>query len=745
MPRSNNEANTNLINGALDLPGVGQPFELIEAEAVEGVSELFHFTCRVSLHVGDGFIIGNHLGEPGTFYLIDQMQDQRCFHGVLTSGRFIDRFERDGQERDFFDLTFRPRLYLFSKNRDYRIYQDMSVPDIIASVLGRCNVLFKKALTKTYEPRGYCVQYGESDYSFMSRLMEEEGIYFFFEHTDSSHTLVMYDTKTAHPKAKHQEAIPFYRNTRSGSGVQVYAEPHIDEWKEFISTEGQNTFVVHDNLFAMTGQTFEGKTTVPDMDFYTRSKANLAEVYEFEGTFEYEQPSSGSEDASVGTKHIPAIKSASQIYSETAIAPRQFIQFHTNVLSLCSGTKFSITEHPLANVDGDYMITRVRAVVIGAGVVADGDHARTDGIFGECIHANRQWRTPLRTPRPVISGPETAVVTGPGGEEIFTDKYGRVKVQFHWDRQGKNDAQSSCWLRVSQTGGLGNIILPRIGHEVLVSFMQGNPDRPIIVGRVFNDIKANMPAYALPENKTIATWRSKSYKTSAGHSKHKTNQKLLSESKFASLTDKKFDDLMLNELRFEDKTQAEEVMLYAQLDLKTFVRADEEHAVGFNQKTWIGYNSERTVGNDSKITIMNDEVREIKGTNTVTVTKDQTVKLLANVDTQTTGTNKIKVTGENTEDYDNKSTVTVANTLSVKSSGADIKIEAATKIVLKCGSSEIELSPMGITMKGLKFQAEGSTTAVMKGSVSATVEGGVSSTLKGGVTAVVQGALVKIN
>ena len=223
----------------------------------------------------------------------------------------------------------------------------------------------------------------------------------------------------------------------------------------------------------------------------------------------------------------------------------------------------------------------------------------------EAVPAKVVWQAPRTTPRPIVHGLETAIITGPEGEEIFTDEYGRVKVRFHWDRSGSPGEKSTCWMRVSQTGGLGNIILPRVGHEVLVDFLGGDPDRPLVMGRVFN--RNHMPIYPLPDNKTIALWRTKTYGQSGNYS---PGQDLDTGKPRA------------NELRFEDKGGKEEVFIHAERDLKTRVRYKESHHVGCDQEIMIGHDRTEEVEHDEQVRVKNNRDHTIDNNDTLTVGND---------------------------------------------------------------------------------------------------------------------------
>ncbi|TKW74160.1 MAG: type VI secretion system tip protein VgrG, partial [Staphylococcus hominis] len=321
----------------------------------------------------------------------------------------------------------------------------------------------------------------------------------------------------------------------------------------------------------------------------------------------------------------------------------------------------------------------------------DNENKHEHEITFEAIPADTPYHPPVVTPRPRVQGLESAIVVGPPGETIHTDEFGRVKVHFHWDRTGKMDQNATCWIRVSQTGLLGNQILPRVGHEVLVDFLNGDPDRPVIVGRVYN--AANMPHYKLPEEKTKAAWRTLRYGDTGSY----TDAEKLDTGEPGA-----------NELRFEDKGGHEEVFLHAERDMNVRVRWQETHHVGHDQFIKVGHSRDEIV----KV----DETIEIGRNRSEVVKKDETVEI--------GGNQELKVTGNRTSTVDGKEDRTVQGAY---------KQQSPTSIELISGGSSIKIDPSGITLKGMAIKIEGGMTVQVK-SVMTTVNASGILTLKGGMT-----------
>lgn len=692
--------------------------KLVRFEATEALGELFQFTVDVLFEdkPNASVELSKCLGQATTITLKQGNSPFRHFHGVIVSVAFVGRTVAGARAQ----LTLRPRLYLFAHNKDYRLFEEMTVPEIITSVLGTCGVANTKKLSGTYRKRGYTTQFGESHFAFISRLMEDEGIYYYFTHTDGAHNLVLSDGKSSHDRATPQtlEYNPDVDDINIGN-VDGTKANFVNTWEQTLSAQGHKDVTLWDNLFTMPGNHLEQKSALLTHPLGNKL-ALVAEVYDFEGTYDLHQPAGGDEDAAEGGRHIQFGKARAKLRSEILEARRRTHFAVALTPALACGTTFTIEKQPpgMTMVD-EFLMTRVRTVVYGAGFES-GNGMPTDNITEmEVIPKDTQWRSEPTTPKPIAHGPQTAVVVGPKDETIFTDKYGRVKVQFPWDRTGKKDMHSSAWLRVSQTGGIGNIIMPRIGHEVLVGFLEGNPDRPIVIGRLFSE--DNMPLYKLPDHKTRAVWRTQTYP-------HVTSLK-------NPFTEKDDKDAVGNELRFEDKAGGQEIYLLANKDMNTRIFNDETHHVGHDQKTLILNDSEREVKNNSTVKIGKDstietkgnEKRTVTGTSTVEITGNHAVTMKAEASYTTNGKNTVKVDGDDKQSYGSKSEIDVGTSLTIK---------AGTKILLAVGSNSIEISNSGIKINGVMVKIEGTATAEMSSALTTVKASGI-------LTA--QGSLVKIN
>jgi type VI secretion system secreted protein VgrG len=637
----------------------GEQVVLERIEAVEALSAPFLITLDIISPLGEIELLP-HLGKPAWVSVSQDDELQRYFHGLVTDGEFT----KESGEGFHYRLSLRPWTYFLSHNRDFAIYQDQDVLQIIKSVLEEAGIsdVDYTRLSKSWEKRTYCVQYDESDFAFISRLMEEEGVYYYFTHSDERHVLVLCDGPSSHSEGQPSEvhfnpstAVLSYADSAERSDRPQ--EYFIQSWIERVSTGGQAKVTVRDFDFEK-----------PDRPLEAAAEANEdhprddVEVYTY--PFGYVKESQGKE---LGTVLLDALRADRRVYRGQSQAS-----------GLSCGCNVNIVDHPNDRLNGEFLIQQTFHT-IAEERYRTGERSAEEpyNVMIEAVPAKVVWQAPRTTPRPIVHGLETAIITGPEGEEIFTDEYGRVKVRFHWDRSGSPGEKSTCWMRVSQTGGLGNIILPRVGHEVLVDFLGGDPDRPLVMGRVFN--RNHMPIYALPDNKTIALWRTKTYGQSGNYS---PGQDLDTGKPRA------------NELRFEDKGGKEEVFIHAERDLKTRVRYKESHNVGCDQEIMIGHDRTEEVENNEQVRVKNN--------------RDHTV--------------------------DNNDSLTVGNNLKILVENK-MEVEAITSITLKVGASTIKMDPSSIEIKSPMITITADATAKLSSPLT-TVEGSGILTLTGGLVTI---------
>jgi len=456
-------------------------------------------------------------------------------------------------------LVVRPWLWFLTRTANCRIFQQMTVPDILKKIFEThadvANVTFE--LTGDYREWDYCVQYRESDFDFVSRLLEHEGIYYYFRHVGDTHTLVLTDTCSMHSAFPGCEQLPFVLQERDARDVIEC----IDSWR--FDREIQPVRYAHDNYD-------------PEKPRAELQRSASIERQHAQAQYEiYDYPAKHT-DTKYGEHYARLRVEELHTRFETA-------QGHTNARGLGVGYLFKLSRHPRADQNREYLVSAAQYEV------SDAEHESGNGAAARyacsftALDSSQSFRSQRSTPKPIVQGPQTAVVVGPPGEEIHTDHQGRVKVQFHWDRYSAGDQTSSCWIRVSQPWagkGWGGMSIPRIGQEVIVDFLEGDPDRPIITGRVYN--AEQMPPYAMPG--MVSGLMSQTHK-GVGH----------------------------NEMSMDDTAGQEKLTLNGQHDMNTTVGNDQTNTIKNNRSTTV------QTGNDTLSVMTGNRSVTVKGDSSHTV------------------------------------------------------------------------------------------------------------------------------
>jgi len=497
----------------------------------------------------------------------------RCFNGYVT------RFQQSGTQgkRHSYHATVRPWLWFLTRTADCRIFQDKTVPDIIQQVFADHKVAdVKNALTGSYRQHSYCVQYRETDFNFVSRLMEQEGIHYFFTHAEGRHTLVLADAASAHAPTKGYEAVPFMDPTKPVRPKQEV----ISQWSQ--------AFEIQPGRYDLDDYDFER----PRAELAARSKSPrnhaLADYDIFDYPGDYRTTADGNQLARTRLEEL-------QTHFDV-------IHGESNARGLAHGAVFKLLGQPRDDQNREYLIlsTTYKLTATVPGTAETHDDAITCKF--SALNSQQPFRPQRSTPRPVMQGPQTAVVVGPPGEEIYTDQYGRVKVQFHWDRYGQKNDLSSCWVRASHPmagKNWGMVMIPRIGQEVIVDFLEGDPDQPIITGRVYN--ADQMPPWELPANKTQSGFLTRS--TPGGSAAN------------------------ANAIRFEDKKGSEQLWLHAEKNQDIEVENDETHWVGHDRSQTVDHDETLHVKHDRTETVDHNETISIGSNRSVTVGQSQTISV----------------------------------------------------------------------------------------------------------------------
>lgn len=557
-------------------------------------------------------------------------------------------------------LILRPWLWMLTRTQDCRIFQKKTTEAILKEVFeDHTDVDFDFKLTGQYATREYCVQYRESDFDFISRLMEEDGIYYFFKHEPGKHTLTICDGPSNH------ESVGLVRmhNDDDRPGM---TDPRIHQW----TVRGE----IQPGGFAMRDYNFETPSLPLDAVCTIEQAHSEAkhEVFDYPGLYdEVRDGEDGEKPEGVGIarKRLEEIQAGYQI-----------VEGRGDSRLLVCGALFTLTHHLRFDQNKEHLV--VSSHLEAENNLPEMDVPASFDCRFRLLRADMQYRSPRTTRRPAVQGPQTAVVVGPDGEEIHVDEFGRVKVQFHWDREGKKDENSSCWLRVVQpwaSKGYGMLLLPRVGDEVVVSFIGGDPDRPLITGSVYND--KNFVAYELPKQATVSGWRTRSSKGGSAAT--------------------------ANELRFDDAKDKEYVWLQAQKEYRRFVKDNAFDMVEKNETVKVKLTRKEVIGENWYLNVAKDVMHEIG--------KDLHVKVAGDIFFTGAATLQFGTTGEMSVKTGADFGLTATGKVQVKAND-NIVIEAAGpggQITLKAGSSAIVLGPAGVTIDGtlVKVNCGGSAGA----------------------------------
>ena len=544
----------------------------------EAVSRLFSFQLDLMAENDKDIAFDKLLGQKISIRVTLPKDQKRFFSGIC------NRFSQGEQDEIFtrYRLEMVPELWKLTKKAQSRIFQHKSVPDILKKVLEGLDVTYE--IQGNFHPRDFCVQYRETDFNFASRVMEEEGIYYFFKHTSDGHKMVVANTRQSHPDMPSNSKL-IYEDVEGGRRD----EDRVYDWEKTQELRS-GKYTLWDHCFELPHKHLETEANILDTVLAGKISHKFKvdgndkfEIYDYPG--EYAQrfdgvDRGGGDRAGDLQKIFQDNKRTVDLRMDEEAATGLVIQAASNCRQLVSGHKFTVERH--FNADSEYVITSL------SHSARQGDYRTNQSEFQysnqfTCIPSALPFCPQRLTPKPVVQGTQTAIVVGPAGEEIFTDKYGRVKVQFHWDREGKNDAESSCWVRVATLWAgkqWGVVHIPRIDQEVIIDFLEGDPDQPIIIGSVYN--AREMPPYGLPDNKTQSGIKSRSSKGGTPAN--------------------------FNEIRFEDKKGQEQVYIHAEKNEDIIVENDKTENVGHNET----------------ITIQNDRVETVMGNETLSVVKDRT-------------------------------------------------------------------------------------------------------------------------
>lgn len=604
----------------------------------EAISNLFGFNLAMESE-NDSIAFASIIGQSVTIRLTLADDSIRYWNGI------VSRFTQSGSDAGItqYQMEVVPWLWLLTLNTNCRIFQNMTVQGIVEDVFKASGFNdYRFSLTASYDPHKYCVQYRETDFHFVSRLLEQYGIFYYFEHEKGKHTLVIVDSGSMLKRCPGQETA---RYDASWGGAN--SEDVVTSWQ-------------------MDQELRTGKCSVSDYNF----KAPDQDLYASESTivnvggnsrFElYDYPAGGTIFGRWDMKDRAGLhmqeEEAGHIVCSGASGCRAF----------ASGCTFTLVEHPRKDMNDSYLLREIQHTASAGGSYGASSGSGDDAGGFEysnrfaCIPRSVPFRPARVTPRPFMQGSQTALVVGPKGEEIWVDDFGRVKVQFYWDRQGQKNEQSSCWIRVSQLWagkGWGSMWIPRVGQEVVVSFLEGDPDRPLITGCVYN--ADQMVPYVLPDNRTVSTIKSRS--TKGGNAEN------------------------FNEIKFDDKKGHEDLTIHAENTMHNSVEGNQYITVGGNRNITTG-------GVDKNGEEFGDVKELIYGTHNLHVKNSQKIKIENNA--------ILHVQGNIQHNADGWVAYYIADRFAVNS-GEEIVIRAAQQIEMTVGGNGIVINEQGVQIVGL--------------------------------------------
>ena len=549
--------------------GCDEELRVVRFAGREALSTLFEFRVEVA---GATVPLADLVGKSAVL-TIDGLEGQRHVHGHVCEAGYIG----ESPSYTIHEITVVPKLWLLHQRSASKIFQGDTTPQILTKVLeaaGLARAQVRLELQSNYEKRDYCVQYRETDLDFISRLMEESGIYYYFEHDADGHVLVLSDRGDGGQPIAGRSALQFH---------DLHEHERLSQFRLSEGVRPQRMVLRDTNLHA------------PDSALEVAAGAGERELYDAPGR--YQDPGKGDAPHQGGKQ--------AQLRLEALQVTRRRGFGASDSPRLVPGATFTVVDGLREHLEGEYRLLAVSHR-------GEQPQALDEGAAGafhygnefECHDKKLRYRPPRTTPRPTVHGAQTATVVGPGAEEIHTDEHGRVKVKFHWDRRAAHDDGSSCWVRVSQMwagNGFGAMFLPRVGHEVIVDFLEGDPDRPIVTGRVYTGL--NAPPYPLPDEKTKSTIKSESSPGGGGS----------------------------NELRFEDARGGEEIYLHAQKDWNIVVEHDKTQKVGHDEALRVGHDRTKTVEHDQQETVGHDKTITVGNMHNESVGVDMTIVIGANL------------------------------------------------------------------------------------------------------------------
>jgi len=554
----------------------------VRLDGTEAVSHLFGLSLTLQSAKGD-IAANDLLGKPMTLEIAMPGGAKRYLNGQCTH---FASTQQQGRHYGY-TATIRPWLWYATRRQDYRIFQHKTTPEMVQEVLGKYGFELRLELSRSYRSWEYCVQYRETDANFVMRMLEHEGIWFWFDHKAGSHTLVITDDIGLASPAPGCASLPF-RSSGQGSPNEDF----VTGWNAAGAVTSGH-YAARDYSFKEASALLDTQQQKPAGHAH-----NAFEVFDYPGG--YYQVGEGDAYA--------------QVRMDELHSPHQRCTGKAAARGIAPGRLFTVAQHPQAQHNKEYLIIACDYHFQANDYEADS--STTPFMMDVSVHAHpssQPYRPARTTYKPISQGPDTAVVTGPPGKELHTDEFGRVTVKFQWDRHGPNDQNSSCWIRVSHPWagtGFGGVHVPRIGQEVLVDYLNGDPDRPVITNRVYNNLQPH--PWGLPANATQSGFLTRSTPNGTAED--------------------------ANAFRFEDKIGEEQIWLHAQRNQDIEVENDETH--------WVGNDRSKTIDRDETVHVKRHRTETVDGNETITVHENRKERVDKN-ETISIGVDRTEDVGKN--------------------------------------------------------------------------------------------------
>ncbi|KEY59010.1 type VI secretion system Vgr family protein [Serratia sp. DD3] len=665
----------------------------------EKISELFSFEVEV-LSTSNSINLRELLGKALTVELRSSPLPSRYLNGYITRMTLVGR-ESSGERYYIYRATVQPGLWYLTQNRDFRIWQEKTVPEIISSILSDYQIQLENKLTWSYRQWGYCVQYQESDFNFISRLMEHEGIYYYFRHEMGNHTLVLADEPQAHTKLEGYEFIPYLltetgESTHNANGIQSWSVSDA----------------ITPSLYSLDDYDFRKPRArlLETRQNPTSFAGDKAEVFDWPGHFT---------DHDHGQFYV-------RVRQQEFEAQHEKMMGDGSTLGIAPGHTFTLSNAPRAEDQREYLTVEARYFLTESGYSSGDQGSGDQHTEFTVVPSSVNWRPSRITPWPKTHGPQTAEVVGPEGQSIWTDKYGRVKLKFRWDRHGKGDDSGSCWVRVSSSWAgwkYGGVQIPRVGEEVVVDFINGDPDRPLITGRVYNE--DSMPPWDLPNDATKMGFMSRSTNGSAENASylffedapgresfdmHAEDQMNISVEGNQYITIDGTRTTVIGGQQF-DTVKGDAIFAY-QSKRDITVEQLEKNTFNNKQQVDISKGREFTIKSGGDVVNITDDInRTFKGNITETTT--------GNIDQTTTGNITQKTTGDITQTLTGNITQTTTGKLTETiDTGRELEITSGGEIQKITGDAKTDIiGNLSITVKDGIYTLDSADGIVVKSDV----------------------------